>query len=92
MELFKIKLIPKVKDRDWEVRHIRNNRKEKKCEICNNIMPVGASSTTFTKRTTTGAKTAYETHHTCAPTHGFKCINTMSEKLGIKNEAKSWVN
>lgn len=91
MELFKIKLVPVVKERDWEVRAIKNNRKEKKCEICGHVMEIGHSSTTFTKRTSKGAKTEYETHHTCADNQSYSCVKAMSDKLRIDTDS-AWTN
>lgn len=81
--LFNIKLIPKVKDRDWEVRNIRANRKDKTCEICSAKLPPGHSSTTFTKRTTSGFKTQYDTHHTCNFNAKPQCAVAMADKLNI---------
>ena len=92
MGLFKIKLIPKIKERNWEISHIRHNRKEKTCEVCGNKLPIATPSTTFNKRTTKGLETEYETHHTCPyiPNPG-NCVEKMVKKLGI-NESECWIN
>lgn len=82
-ELFSIKLKPKVKDRDWEVRNIGANRKDKTCEICSTNLPPGHPSTTFTKRTSIGFKTQYETHHTCNHNIKPQCAKAMADKLNI---------
>ncbi len=82
-ELFKIKLIPKVKDRDWEVRNIGANRKEKTCEVCQKQLGIGHSSTTFTKRVSKGYKTDYITHHTCNYNQNPVCAVEMSKILNI---------
>lgn len=82
-KLFKINLIPKVKDRDWEVRNIGSNRKNKVCEICKTDLPVRHSSTTFTKRISKGAKTEYLTHHTCNYNQNSLCAIEMSKTLNI---------
>ena len=81
--LFKINLIPKVKDREWEVRNIGANRKDKICEVCAKMLPISTSSTTFTKRITTGSKTEYKTHHTCSHVLHPACARTMANKLDI---------
>ena len=94
MEIFKIKLTPRVKERDWEVRHITSNRISKKCEICGGTMDIRHSSTSFTKRTTKGNKTKYETHHCCIHLPGSvdQCTTKLAEKLGITNLEECWVN
>lgn len=90
-KLFKITLKPIVKDRDWEVRNIGANRKDKTCEICSKQLPPGHASTTFTKRTTAGMKTSYETHHTCNYHQKPECAAKMADKLNI-DLMQSYVN
>ena len=82
-KLFKINLIPKVKDRDWEVRNIGANRKDKTCEVCKTHLPPGTASTTFTKRVSKGYKTDYLTHHTCNYNQNSVCAIEMSKILNI---------
>jgi len=82
MGIFNIKLTPKVKDRDWEIKHLYSSRRPKVCEACGK--PVGSSdpNTSFTKRTSVGAKTNYETVYT----HGHDrhpCTIAIKEKLGL---------
>ena len=82
MSIFKIKIEPKVKEREWEVNYVKSGRKAKKCSYCNKFIPVGDPSTTFTKRISIAEKNTYETKHTCG--HSF-CICTIrvSEQLNI---------
>lgn len=81
MELFKIKLIPVVKDRNWEIRHIRSGRKEKTCAACNKTIKAGDPSITFVKRTSKGAKTSYDTRHTCAD--NMTCREKIMNEVGL---------
>lgn len=84
MSLFKIKIIPVVKSREWEVKNIGAGRKEKTCDTCGKTIRIGLSSTTFTKRTTKGSKTSYETIHTCHLfAGGPACATALSKKLKI---------
>lgn len=82
-DLFKINLIPKVKDRDWEVKNIGSNRKNKVCEICKTDLKIRDSSTTFTKRISKGYHTDYITHHTCNHNQNPVCAVEMSKILNI---------
>jgi len=90
-KLFKINLIPKVKDRDWEVRNIGANRKVKMCKNCGAMLDVGDSSTTFTKRTSKGSKTDYQTIHTCSYNLKHVCAKAVAKELNIDLD-KSFVN
>lgn len=82
-DLFKINLIPKVKDRDWEVKNIGSNRKNKVCEICKTDLKIRDSSTTFTKRVSKGYHTEYITHDTCNYNKNPLCAIEMSKILNI---------
>ena len=83
MSVFKIKIKPVIKERNFQVTFVKSGRKSKVCHICNTPIAAGESSVTFTKITDVGAKKKYEIYHACAISKGgpsHKC----SEKLAIK--------
>lgn len=82
MSLFKIKLQPIVKDRDWDIKTVNSSRKQKTCGICGKSIPLTVQSTTFTKRTNLGFKQTFETHYTCG-TKNSPCSIHMANKLNI---------
>lgn len=88
---FNLTLKPNIKIRDWEVRNIRSNRKEKVCKNCRAVMKVGDSSTTFTKRISKGSETNYQTIHTCNYNIKHVCAEAIAKELGI-DLYKSFVN
>lgn len=85
--LFKIKIKPIEKDRDWEVRQIGAGRKKKVCATCSKPIAIGSPSVTFTKRKSVGAKTEYDTKHTCDQF----CAAKLAADLNIDLSA-SYVN
>lgn len=65
MSIFKIKLLPVVKEKDWKVSYVQSSQKPKVCHVCKKNLPIGSSGTTFTKRTKVGAETKFRIYHTC---------------------------
>lgn len=84
MGLFNIKITPKVKEREWEVKHLFTSRKlGKTCEVCLQAIPIHMPNTSFTKRVTTGAETKYQTFYTCGHKDNI-CTVTMANRLGAQ--------
>lgn len=82
MGIFKIKLTPIEKERDWEVKYLYSSRKPKICSTCGKPISLSDPNTSFTKITSKGAKKNFETHYT----HGHQfhpCTSLMADKLGL---------
>jgi hypothetical protein len=84
MSIFKIKLQPIVKEREYKVSHVKSGRKNKTCEICHKLIIIGKSSTSFTKITSVGTKNSYETHHACSADEKTNCAKMLAEKLNTE--------
>jgi hypothetical protein len=82
MSIFKIKIKPVIKEREYKVSHVRAGRKAKRCAICERVILVGKPSITFTKITSVGEKNNFETYHSC-PINGehSHCAQKLAEKL-----------
>lgn len=84
MSIFKIKLQPIVKEKEWDVKYIGAGRKEKVCAICGRHIPVGDKATTFTKITEKGAKKQFLTHNVCGGSAFAECTLEMARRLQIE--------
>jgi len=90
MSIFKIKLIPVLKERVWEVRNISAGRIKKVCAMCQTEIPIGYPSTTFTKRDQSGYRKTFNTIHTCSSNIA-KCAERQAKFLNI-NLQESFIN
>lgn len=88
MSLFKIKITPIEKDRDWGIKLIGSGRIKKTCQHCKKEIKQGEPSVTFTKITSVGSKKKFETYHTCrfpasVNTDQSVCTQELCAKLNI---------
>lgn len=81
MSIFKIKVKPIVKEREYKVSHVKAGRKVKQCAICKRSILAGKPSTTFTKITSVGEKNNFETYHACAITEKRDCAKILADRL-----------
>ena len=82
MSIFKIKLTPVLKEREWEVRNIGAGRKKKTCAVCGTDISIGSPATTFTKRDQSGLKKTFKTIDTCR-SYLTKCAERQADILNI---------
>ena len=81
MSIFKIKVKPIIKEREYKASHVKSGRKVKKCAVCQRVIPIGKPSTTFTKITSVGEKNRFETYHACSVDSKRDCAKMLAEKL-----------
>jgi hypothetical protein len=83
MGIFKIKLQPIRKEREYRVQYVSAGRKEKECCVCGKKIDKGRSATTFLKRISEGFRTQYNSFYTC----GFKeseCTQKKAKELNVE--------
>lgn len=81
MSIFKIKVKPIIKEREYKVSHVKSGRKAKRCVICDRVIMVGKPSTTFTKITSVGENNKFETYHACSIDAKRACAKILAERL-----------
>lgn len=81
---FTLTLKEDVKVRDYEVNYVHSGRKEKTCNSCGHLIPIGAKSTTFVKRTTNAiGQNSYETKYTCGGKNT-SCTQETARRLQVE--------
>jgi hypothetical protein len=87
MGIFKIKIIPIKKEKDYEVKIIGACRKNYKCYFCKEEIKVKDPCILFTKKILTGSNTKYITHRAHYVPNKFTlynmCTTETAKDLGV---------
>ena len=78
MSIFKIKISPIIKERDWEIKKVKAGRKEKNCTGCGRMIQIGDPGITFVKRRSTADKQSYHTQYA----HPGNCARMVATAIG----------